>query len=647
MCQDEITMSPLFTALEDALQPRRFHVGPGYRCRIERDVAETCRWEIFRGNLLDPAFTREEKSFRSWQVFIEPLEQPAAVPMLSLKWDEAANLLHVTRSLEIQGWEAYAQGNLVDSRPARKWQPELIGTLSVGWAPPTETHLAVLVRYYLHLAIVGTSRLPITSVESPLPLFSLGLLSYSPQMDFLPETASEPTSPAFFLETQSSYRVKHLETFLRTVSPERLTELCVQDLDKADPWWRAAVLRPLLQALFHQVALSPFTHFIDNWVLLLRFLSRPYVWGPASVADLIGEYLRLLVRHLTAFDLHKFHNLGANYPDALFLDLLLRLYLELLDKAPALTNGDDAGSRLRRRALRQGWLARRMYEGHPVPDAPTSPGENLRRLPAPFHPVAEEQLSQPQKRTRRLFVEAPSDGLLSSSLREVLRHSLDDLEQESERRELGLALFLDRPLGVFKLTQGQMRDRTPLLSYLAFSRKIAQQRLKLWHTWGWLDTIRLEHLSKLLANDHPAGIPVVELPLPGSRPGVICLEDTLQVSNDFLLLRTTRSSLAELWRQYDTTPLRQLGLDPMVTLLMRSPRSRGRETPPAFLTGFDAEMRPRWELVPTEEPRYQEWAGVEYLVGGLRLLRAWDEERKPLQLPTEPFNLEPLYPPPE
>jgi hypothetical protein len=612
----------LSAALEDVLHLRRFNIGPGYHCRIEKDVAETCRWELFRGNLLDPAFTREEKSFRSWQVFVERPEQPPPMPMLSLKWDQAAHLLHVTRNLEVQGWEAFSQGNLIDSRPVRKWQPELIGTLDLVEVENAGM-LAALLRHYLHLAVVGSSRLPITSVESPLPFFSLGLLAYDP---------SEPVS-------KNAYAVKRLEAMLRAVPPRTPEQIVAA--------WPEDRLLPLLRSLFHQVALSPYTHFIDTWVSLLRYLSHSEPWGVAAIVDLVSEYLRLLVRHLTAFDLHKFHNLGANYPDALFLDLLLRLYLDLLAQQPALASGEEPAARLRRRALRQAWSARRMYEGHRVPDAPTSPGENVRVLPEPFQPVPEEQLTQSQKRSRRLFADTPSEALLSPVHQEILRHSLRDFVHEAERRELGLALFLDRPLGVFKLAQGQLRDRTPLLSYLAYSPKIARQRLQLWQEWGWLTAEERGSLGQRFTADAPVSIPALELPLPTSRPGVICLEDMLQVSVDFLLLRTTTGSLAAFWQQYDSSPLRQLGLDPNVTLLMRSPRSRLSADPAPFLTGFDAQMRPRWELTPATEPAYREWAGVEYLTDGLRLLRAWDEQGQMITLPSEPVLLRPLRPMPE
>src|SRR5207248_10599286 len=137
---------------------------------------------------------------------------------------------------------------------------------------------------------------------------------------------------------------------------------------------------------------------------------------------------------------------GANYPDALLLDAVLKAYLARAEDSPGLFLGGDGdgGSsrrRLRRRALRQGWLLRRRYEGHPVPDLPTSPGENSRVLP-PTHPrVPEEQILQPARRRRRLYADDPLPAHLGPRGAVVLRASVADLEHPAERRALGLALF--------------------------------------------------------------------------------------------------------------------------------------------------------------------------------------------------------------
>src|SRR5262249_20344183 len=137
----------------------------------------------------------------------------------------------------------------------------------------------------------------------------------------------------------------------------------------------------------------------------------------------------------------------------------------------------EAGDRgrLRRRALRQGWLLRRHYEGHLVPDAPTSPGENARVLPPPHRRVPEEQILQVIQRTRRLYDGDPLAAHLGERAGRVLRRGAADLHPADELRELGMAVFIDRPLGVLKAPAEP--DQTPLLSYEAFSQAIADRRI--------------------------------------------------------------------------------------------------------------------------------------------------------------------------
>src|SRR5262249_42187553 len=131
--------------------------------------------------------------------------------------------------------------------------------------------------------------------------------------------------------------------------------------------------------------------------------------------------------------------------------------------------------RLRRRALRQAWILRRSYEGHLVPDEPSSPGENVRVLPIPHVRVAEEQIVNPVNRTKRLYQDDPLDSRRGSNIDKALVQSIDDLHHCAELRELGTAIFLDRPLGGCKnLTEP---DGTILFSYVAFSHSVAYARL--------------------------------------------------------------------------------------------------------------------------------------------------------------------------
>src|SRR5262249_19220596 len=146
----------------------------------------------------------------------------------------------------------------------------------------------------------------------------------------------------------------------------------------------------------------PYTQFTDRLAAVLVELAGYEAFGIEETLDAIGYMLRHLCRHLTAFDLTLFHNFGANYPDALFLDLLLKTFLHLVGNRPAALL-DAAAPRRRRRALRQACLVRAHYEGHRVPDAPTSLGEAARVLPEPFVRVPQEQIFEAATRTRELF----------------------------------------------------------------------------------------------------------------------------------------------------------------------------------------------------------------------------------------------------
>src|SRR4029077_11033923 len=104
---------------------------------------------------------------------------------------------------------------------------------------------------------------------------------------------------------------------------------------------------------------------------------------------------------------------------------------------------EEASARqVRRRALRQACLLRRYYQGHPVPDAPTSPGENARCLPPPHARVPEEQLLNVLRRRRRLYADAPLAGQLTPAARAVLHASIVDVRDPMEWRELGMAVFI-------------------------------------------------------------------------------------------------------------------------------------------------------------------------------------------------------------
>jgi hypothetical protein len=202
---------------------------------------------------------------------------------------------------------------------------------------------------------------------------------------------------------------------------------------------------------------------------------------------------------------------------------------------------------------------------------------------------------------------------------------MEDLERDDELLELGFAVYLDRPFGVFK-RPGEV-DRTPLFAYAAFSRAIAVGRLNAWQGLGFLDSDRHGKLrERLLHGLMVRGVSVLDLP-GRERPGVVALEDALRASPDFVFLRATRGTLTlarEIFCPY-LSPSQLALLEGTDWLPIRSPRQRIFADPNSFITVFDRRLEPLLEFdlkQATNEPvRYREHAGVEQLAEGLRLLR--------------------------
>jgi hypothetical protein len=281
-----------------------------------------------------------------------------------------------------------------------------------------------------------------------LPAFSLGDLAYfyQPVCCTASMTTAEQLIDRGLVATRSwREKAKLLEAVIRFTAPAGLSAAAQRF---AGRWQHlglsAAQLAALLRTVFNDVALSPYTDFVDKTLAFVEQLVEAAHLTSADQIDFLSFLLRQLARHLTAYDLVVFHHRGANYPDALLLDAVLRAYLALAERHTECftasaqdTEADAKCKRIRRRALRMGVLLRWQYEGHPVPDAPTSPGENSRVLPAPFGRVPEEQILDPKRRDRQLFASEPLP--LTEFGQALLRQSIADLVHDAELRELGTA----------------------------------------------------------------------------------------------------------------------------------------------------------------------------------------------------------------
>ena len=85
-------------AVQRVLRAGCFFVAPPHRLRIEHAADETVRWEIFRGQLLDPAHTRLSECFAVWHVFLDE-ESPAAAPLL-----RPGGVVVADREMRVAGW---------------------------------------------------------------------------------------------------------------------------------------------------------------------------------------------------------------------------------------------------------------------------------------------------------------------------------------------------------------------------------------------------------------------------------------------------------------------------------------------------------------------------------------------------------------
>src|SRR5205823_2250954 len=99
-------------------------------------------------------------------------------PVLAVRYDVGEGRLYVTRSVLCHAHETYdAGGNVILTREVQRWQRELVGTIVLDdCADAGALHDELACQ--LFQTVVGTSRLPLTSVEAPLPGFSLGQIGF-------------------------------------------------------------------------------------------------------------------------------------------------------------------------------------------------------------------------------------------------------------------------------------------------------------------------------------------------------------------------------------------------------------------------------------------------------------------------------------
>jgi hypothetical protein len=561
-----------------------------------------------------------------------------------LKLDFARRHVHVVRAILCYGWEGYdAGGNVILSRETTRWVRELVGTVFLDdFESGSDFHDEIICQ--LFQAVVGSSRLPLTSLEAPLPAYTLGQMAYffrSSGQDKVDPLRSSEDLIRLSLNQELARRekVKLFETVLRATSREQLSEAANLFVARwTQTGQETGQLAALFRELFEEVSLSPYTDFVDKTLHFIECLEQQGFWTTEDRIDFLSWLLRHLGRHLTAYDLVTFHHRGANYPDALLLDAVLKSYLRLIDARPDLfvPADEDINQRpkqIRRRALRQGWLLRRWYEGHPVPEAPTSPGENARVLPTSYPRVPEEEILQPDKRRKKLFENDDLGRHWHDHAETVLTQSLRDLAHPEELKELGLALFLDRPLHGFK-NPGEL-DQTPLLSYEAFSRSVTKRRLRFLAEKS--NMLTQEDLTTLDENLHDLRIQGFSLSPGGEpgRPGAVSISDARKASEDFIILRTTKKSAEEFvsYFRFEVLDTQLLSLPwaagQPILVIQEAGKNPGVES---LLSIYDCRGVKRFQLSVDSSRGYQRRAGLELPRAGLRLLNAWEEDGSPIKL---------------
>jgi hypothetical protein len=591
---------------EQVTRPGNFFASDQVHVERKYQREEDVAWEIFQGRLLDASQTRERQRFETWGVYWIDAAGRSTEPIVAVRYDAGAERLHVTRAVLCHAHESYdTGGDVILAREVKKWQRELVGTIRLDALPDAGTlrdELACL----LFQSVAGTSRLPLTSIEAPLPGFAFGQLGYFYQApDNSPDAMTCLDALYRLLEDNtiaSAERVKVYDFLVRATPNDELNAL-------AERFGRESDALAMLRAVFNAVTLSPYTDFAPKVLSLVRLMSVRGTVRDTDRVDFLCHLIRQLARHLAAYDLRTFHHRGANYPDALLLDDVWSELLPLTAKRPELFAGEESVPRLRRRAVRLALLLQLEYVGHAVPDLPTSPGENLRVLPDPFCRVPEDQIYSPITRKRRLFTDSRLPAL------DFARTCFAELDKPAELRELGTVLFLDRPLGFAKLP-GEP-DQTPMMSHVMFSRSVAAERFGVLarHVELLPDEATVYRWKERLEDLQIDGLPLRN-PGPPPRPGVVSLHDALRVSDDWLFLRTTRQTTREFERLL--TACSNLTVPPLDQWRLVIPAGKDAKT----LMIHDVGLRSRVELAADLSAGYRSRAGIEYPAAGFRLVRS-------------------------
>src|ERR1043166_4560503 len=259
----------------DALwQPGHFFVAGGLNLHWTFATAEEVPWEIFQGNLLPSAQTRKTAKFVSWHV----TQDGADTPMLSARLDPVGRVVHVTRGILCYVWEARSEPEalateatpVIETREVQRWVTELVGSAELDRFPDAD-ELRDELNCLIWQAVVGTSKLPLHSVEAPLPAFSLGQLHYCyrPWADALDAPVSDWQELLDLIdrtELLAREKARGLDVLLRHLSAEKAQKAANILVARQYAAGRARRdIVPLMRMMFNEASLSP-----PSWLRLDR-----------------------------------------------------------------------------------------------------------------------------------------------------------------------------------------------------------------------------------------------------------------------------------------------------------------------------------------------------------------------------------------
>ena len=86
-------------SIDQMLRPGHFFLATQGRLQIDHRQDVSLLWEVFRGHLLDESKTRVQKTFESWNVFVQPAEGGPTEPLLAVLFARSERVIYVTRVL--------------------------------------------------------------------------------------------------------------------------------------------------------------------------------------------------------------------------------------------------------------------------------------------------------------------------------------------------------------------------------------------------------------------------------------------------------------------------------------------------------------------------------------------------------------------